>query len=671
MAILHIDFETFSKCDLKAEGLARYAADPSTGVHCMAFAFDDENVVGLWRPFPTHIGGIITPAVTLHVKNGGLVYAHNAAFELAIWSNVMAPRYGWPPLKPEQCRCTMAMAYAMALPGALENAAPAVGIPQRKDAEGKRIMLQVCRPKADGTFWKYEDDPAKFEKLYAYCKQDVAVERALHSRLQELSPTEQKLWELDYKINQRGILVDLPNIDRALKLVESEKIRLDREMLKATGGVVGACSEVQLLVKWIRSQGVELKGVAKSDLLDALSDADLPPKVRAVMKLRQEAAKTSTAKFLAMKNRALPNGRVCGIHQFHGASTGRWAGRGVQTQNLARPRASSKPKDIQAMIDMFEKPQELNMFYGPVLDALSDCLRGMIVAPEGMDLVAGDFSSVEAGVLAWLAGEERVLDIFRTHGKIYEHAAAGIYHVAMDEVTKSQRQIGKVAVLALGYGGGVGAFQSMAKNYGIKVKDAEAEEIKKAWRVAHPNIVQYWHDVEDAAIRALTTGETTQAGDAPRHVNFKKAGSFLWCKLPSGRVLCYPYPELRIVTTPWGAEKEALTYMTVVDPARKLKILEDANASGSWKRISTYGGSLAENVTQAVARDLLRDAMFRLDDAGYPINMHVHDEAVVEIPETAAPNELKKVEAIMAEVPTWAAGLPMAVEGWRARRYQK
>lgn len=664
--ILHIDFESYSRCDLKAEGLGRYAEDPSTGVHCMAFAFGG-GPIELWaqeRLFD--LADVFT-----HVESGGLVYAHNAAFELAVWNQIMVPRYGWPVLKVDQVRCTMAMCYAMGLPGSLEAAAPALGIEQRKDGKGKRIMLKWCRPKADGTMWKPEDNPEEFKALCDYCRQDVEVERAMHGRLVELSSYEQKVWQLDYKINQTGVLVDLPSIRKACALAYSERARLDKEMLRATAGAIGSCSEVQTMVKWIRAQGVEIDGVAKSDVLDALSDEGLPEHVRRVLHIRQEAAKSSTAKLTAMEERACADGRIRGIHQYHGAGTGRWAGRGVQMQNLPRSRPTTSPKDVEDIIAHLEEPAYLDVMHGPALDALADSIRGMIVAPEGYDLLAVDFSAIEARVLAWLAGEESVLDIFRTHGKIYEHAAAGIYHVPMAEVTKAQRQIGKVAVLALGYGGGVGAFQSMAKNYNVKVKDAEADEIKGAWREAHPRIVNYWYRIEEAALCALQTGSKAEAGPNGRQVTFKKAGSFLWCKLPSGRCLCYPYPEIRTVTTPWGAEKDALTYMTMTDPARKQKLLPDDNASGKWQRISTYGGSLAENVTQAVARDLLADAMLRFDAMGARVTLHVHDELVIEVPSGKKPGLLKQVEQLMAEAPAWAKGLPLSAEGWRGPRYRK
>lgn len=670
MSVLHIDFETASPCDLKAEGLARYAEEIATIWHCLAFAFDDEP-----PELVTPADWLFSPAferVLDHVAAGGLVYAHNAPFELAIWNLICVPSLDWPRLDPSNVRCTMAMAYAMALPGALENAAPALGIEQRKDAAGKRVMLLLCKPREDGRLWQPADDPAKFQILYDYCKQDVVVERALHARMLELAPNEQRLWVLDHQINQRGVAVDLAGVDAAIKLVESEKARLNAEMLKATGGVVGSCTEVQLLVKWIRLQGVEMKGLAKADVIDALADnlEAVPAHVRRVLELRQEAAKSSTAKIAAMRERANADGRIRGIHQFHGANTGRWAGRGVQTQNLPRPRGTMGPSDVNDAIGSMGDLAYIDMMYGPVMDAISDCVRGLFIAPPGKDLIALDFSAIEARVLAWLANEQRVLDIFNTHGKIYEHAAAGIYRVAMELVTKAQRQIGKVSVLALGYGGGVGAFQSMAKNYGVKVPDAEADEIKKAWRAVHPFIVNYWELIETAAMNAVYTGSVHTAGRHGRHVSFKVDGSFLWCRLPSGRTLCYPYPEIREVTTPWGAQKDALTYMTVIE-GKKTKCLEDPAAKGPWQRISTYGGSLAENVTQAVARDLLAEAMMRFAQRGANIVMHVHDEIVIEVPEDAPSDTVESYEKLMSVLPAWAAGLPVTAEGWRAKRYRK
>ena len=655
MSNLHIDLETRSAVDLPACGLDNYASDPTTDVHCAAYAFDNEPIQ-IWRN-----GDECPVRLREHISSGGTVIAHNAAFEFALINGVLVTKHNWPPLKPEQMRCTMAQAYAMSLPGSLDKASAALGVEQRKDLAGARVMVQLAKPKADEAevlFWKPEDDPAKFEKLYAYCKQDVEVERALDERMMQLSDQEQAMWVLDQKINQRGVQVDIPAIDKAIALVESEKARLDKEMLRVTGGVVGKCTEVQLLVKWIKTQGVEMKGLAKADVIDALKIEDMPQLVRKALLLRQEAAKSSTAKLTAMKNRASRDGRVRGTLQYHGASTGRWAARGIQVQNFPRPRPGIKQKHVEDIIAHLHDRDYIDMCYGPVLDAMADSLRGFICAAPGKELVAADFSAIEARVLAWLAGEEKVLEIFRTHGKIYEHAAAGIYNKHIDEVNKDERQIGKVAVLALGYGGGVGAFQSMARVYGVRVEDAKANEIKKAWREAHKKIVYYWHDLESAAINAVELGCVCKAGPAGRQIVFKKSGSFLWCKLPSGRVLCYPYPQIKQIETPWGELRSALVFMSVNGVTNK------------WEETKTYGGSLAENVTQAVSRDLLAEALVRLEYNGFPVVMHIHDEAVVEIT-TSDENAVHRVEQIIATTPDWAAGLPVSAEGWQGKRFRK
>ena len=357
------------------------------------------------------------------------------------------------------------------------------------------------------------------------------------------------------------------------------------------------------------------------------------------------------------------DGRIRGCFQYYGAySTGRWAGRRIQLQNLPRPKI--KQREIDTLLTRLGQSEitaeEIDLFYGPPLSVISDCLRGFLIARPGHQLIGVDFSAIESRVLAWLAGEEWKLKIYRGDGKIYEHTAAGIYRIKPDAVTKDQRQIGKVAELALGYQGGVLAFQSMAKAYGIEISDGEAKSIKYGWRDANSRIVCFWADLENAARAAiLNPGLKFKAGAQGREVTYLVKGSFLFCQLPSGRVISYPYPKISTVDTPWGASKEGVTHMGEHPKTKK------------WDRLKTYGGSLAENITQAVARDLLAEAMLRLRALGVDIVLHVHDEIVVEMQDNPAIDLVKTVENVMTEIPTWAKDLPMKAEGWASRRYQK
>lgn len=344
--VLHLDFETKSTVNLPKCGVDVYAKHPSTDIMCMGYALG-EGPVQLWKN-----DHFLDPEIEDLIEAGVTVVAHNAPFELAIWNNVGVRRYGWPELKPEQTVCTMAMAYAMALPGSLEKAAAAVGISKQKDMAGSRVMLQLSQPreiKPDGTviWW---DDAAKFQRLYDYCKQDIEVERELHKRILELSPSEREMWLLDYRINQRGISIDKPAVMAAIQMVEIEKERLDIEMRKVTQNQVATCTATAQLKNWLISRGLALKGVAKADVANLLEDPTIPPDCRSALLLRQEAAKSSTAKLEALALSASSDGRIRGIFQYHGASTGRWAGRRIQPHNFPRPKI--KQAEIETVLEI-------------------------------------------------------------------------------------------------------------------------------------------------------------------------------------------------------------------------------------------------------------------------------------------------------------------------------
>lgn len=652
---LHLDFETRSACDLKKAGLYVYAEHPTTEIILISWAFDAEEVQSkfFWEAY--------FEILKAHVAAGGKVVAQNAAFERIIWNAILHKRHGWPKMEVEQCRCTMAQSYAMAIPGSLEKAAPALGIDQEKDMKGQRVMMKLSKPKKGlpGGSVVWHEEPHLLAILKDYGKQDVVVERLVDKRQLKLSPDEQRLWCLDQKINDRGIKIDIISAHNAIALVEKEKERLNLRMREVTKGAVSTCTATGQLTDWLHWNKINTEGVAKSDVVELLNDPGLPPDIREALLLRQEANKSSTAKLAAMVNSANSDGRVRGTMQFHGAGTGRWAGRKLQVHNF--PRGKYNERDTCHIFDLINSgngAEYLELFYDSPLRVISDVLRSFIIAELQHRLIWGDWNSIEARILAWLAGEESVLDIFRRGEDVYKYAASKIFGVHYSLVTKDQRQIGKVAVLALGYQGGKGAFQAMAKGYGVKMSDKEADTIKANWRNGHPNIVKYWHWVERQAILAVRNpGTKFSAGPKSREINYLVKGSFLFCQLPSKRLLTYPYPKIQQVETPWGEMRAAISCMGENSLSRK------------WERQLLYGGLLVENITQAVARDILARSLGELDRRSYPIIFHVHDEVVCEVPNNMG--STSEVEEIMCQVPDWAKGLPIAAEVTQGKRYRK
>ena len=665
---LHLDFETRSAHDLKTYGAWNYSKHHTTDIICMAYSFGEE--VKLWTfedcDFPNE--------VIHHVRKKYSVIAHNAQFEYSMWNNCLVKLGGFiPHLSLDQTFCTMSYAYAMSLPGALEDAAKVMNLKAQKNMEGHRIMMQLSRPRTKDplTWWELnapkdkEKDRQiireKYDKLYAYCRDDVRVEMELEKKLMKLNQVERKVWVLDQKINERGIKVDVSLLNVALQVADFEKNRMSREVREITDGQVSSLNATFALHRWIKDQGVEFTSLDKESIVSLMKE-DLPYDVKRVLELRQLGGKSSTAKLEAMIDFSDPeDSRVRHSFQYHAASTGRWGGRKIQPQNFPRPTMTQD--SIDNVFEMLanshpeEITQALDMFHGNPVSVISNCLRGFIIPEIGYDLIAADFSSIEARVLAWLAGEESVLEIFRTSGLIYEHAAAKIYGIPLEKVTK-ERFIGKVATLALGYQGGKKAFQNMARIYGVDLDEDTAETIKNQWRDAHPNIVGYWYELEKAAMDAIKNPKIDFfAGAKGRRVSFRRIGKFLWCKLPSERLLCYPFPDVTTSVTPWGAEKEMMIYEAT------------SSYSRSWQGHKAYGGLLAENITQAVARDVLANAMLNLEANKYSIVMHVHDEVVCEVPEGFG--SVEEMQHLMCTLPQWANGLPISAEGYRSKRYRK
>lgn len=726
--LLHIDVETKSEIDLRKTGMYRYAEDPTTDLWVICWSLDD-GPVQRWYP---HMD---PPSfIQRHIRREWSIQAHNAMFEKCIWDYILTPRYGWEKPQLEQFYCTAAAAAAMALPRDLARACKAMGLPVQKDEAGHRLMLQMCKPrKKTSTLTTWWDVPEKIERLSAYCEQDVRAEAALGKVLRPLSRSERELWLLDCRINERGVNIDQRAVKNAQVLTRKMIDRYNDQLARLTDCKVTAVTQRERLVDWLNDNGVATTTIAKAAVLDLLSLGSVPSRARQVLEVRQAAAKSSTAKLNAYELRACEDGRMRENLMYHGASTGRWAGKGAQLQNL--PRGVLKPDEVEQCMKLMEnRDPDLIEFTLSTngMTAVSSCLRGMLIPAPGKKFVCSDFSNIEGRALAWLANEKWKIEAFEAFdaGKgpdLYKVAAAGIYSCKVDDIGGNRRQVGKTAELALGYQGGVMAFDSMAQVYGVdmsepfpdlwarmdkdqqenlekrynsylngalddfedhlgqsqgfvseevieyrkKLRDAGIKEkdmptlltrevwlaseiTKLLWREKNPAIVQFWYDLEDAATKAVNNkGETYRCG----HLKFKVKYNILWMRLPNGRALAYVDPKIRKVTTPWGGEKMALTYMGVNSTTKQ------------WVRLKSYGGHLAENATQAVARDILADAMKRVEDAGYPVVLSVHDELLSEVDPSFGSAE--EYSSIMSILPSWAEGMPVVAEGWEGYRYQK
>jgi DNA polymerase len=691
---LHGDFETHSAIDLREVGLYNYARHETTDVWCLAWAFGDEEPQ-IWFPdLP------LPERVRQHIEAGGKFEGWNVGFEHEIWNEICVKRYGFPELRIEQCYDTMARAFAMGMPGALEDCAYAAGVRFLKDTEGRALMMRMTRPRAmhrpngeklkawePGAVLTWWDEPEKITRLHEYCKQDVRVERAVGERLMPLSEKERRVWLVDFKINRRGVAADIETLRAALKMAEEVKVQCNLSMAEITGGQVQTVTAVAAIKQWMAAQGVEVDSLNKQAVVDLLNEGSddavpdsLPPQVRKALLLRQEAGKASTAKFDVMLDIAGADGRLRNLYQFHGASTGRWGGRKVQPHNL--PRDMPKAETVEKILALVRKGdwRAIDMIYGPPLTILSRCLRSFFWAPPGKQWISGDWSNVEGRGQAWFAGEDWKLRAFiaadnKTGPGLYELAYARMFGVPVESVKNpsEERQIGKVSELAFGYQGGLGSFYTMAKAYpDLKVQemsDATIEGFKNAWRSAHPRITAVWREIQTAAISAvLSPGAAFSCGMPGRQATYKMVGSFLWCLLPSGRAICYPYPK--ILEGDFGPQ---LTYMCVPsqEDRKKKKIIHDKANAANWARVATYGGSLFNNIVQGFCRDFLADMLLWLDEMGAMIVMHTHDDVNIEVIPERAEGARAAMQEKMRTPPAWAVGFPLFSKPEILTRYGK
>lgn len=666
MEHLSIDIETYSDIDIGKAGLYRYAQSPAFRVLLFAYSLNGAPV----RVIDLTEEKYMPQEVLRHLFDPNTIkHAYNAAFEWYCLSRYLhlEGHRDYPPEKwLSQWRCTMLHGLYCGYTAGLDATGKALGLPQDKQklSAGKALIRYFCVPcsptKSNGGRTRNlpKHDPAKWQLFKEYNGQDVVTEMEIDRRLSRFPvPDEvQAQWVTDQIINYRGVAIDRELVAGAQALDAQIRAEYIAEATRLSG--LDNPNSVAQLTKWLEEEtGGEVPDLKKSTVKDLLAGELSSDAARRMLEIRQELGKTSTKKYSAIETAVCEDGRVRGILQFYGANrTGRWAGRIVQPQNLPRTYIPGELLPLARQLVKERRPEELRWIFGSVPDTLSQLIRTALTATPGQTLVDADFSAIEARVLAWLAGEEWRLEVFRTHGKIYEASASQMFGVPMEKIRKGNpeyelRQRGKVAELALGYGGGVAAMRSMDTGKILaEVPDEEVLELVYQWRDKSPAITTFWYQVEAAAMEVVKTGRTAMIREGSlvfaREMDPENDLDFMTIRLPNGRKLYYATPHL--TTNRFG--RPAIGYWGVNQTTRK------------WTETETYGGKLTENITQAVARDCLAETVERLEAAGYPVVFHIHDEVVID----ARPgrNRLEDVVEIMSRVPDWAAGLPLTADGW-------
>lgn len=659
--IVGVDIETYSSVDLTKSGVRPYTEAPDFTILLIAYKVDnqpiklidlaacegDEKPSSLLPKIESDIPpGDMREFLHLLLDPAAVKTAYNAAFE-----RTCLARYFKRPMPPEQWRCTMVQAATLGLPGTLAKVGAVLGLERQKMEEGKDLIRYFCSPTRDGTRHYPQDAPEKWELFRRYNVRDVDVETTIREKLARWPRPQAELdaWALDQKINDRGVRLDKTLLEKALELDGIYSERLMGEARELTG-LDNPRSDTQLKA-WMAERGIVTASLDKKSIPPLLETAP-DDTTRRVLRLRQEFGKTSVSKYGAMKRGLCEDGRVHNLLQYYGAGrTGRWAGRLVQVQNLPQ----NKLRDLSTARQLVRDGEFdlLEMAYGSPPFVLSQLIRTTFIPSEGCRFIIADYSAIEARVLAWLAGEKWVLQEFYGDGLIYEATASMMFHVPKDDIKKGGaradlRSKGKVATLACGYQGSTGALIQMgALESGIP--EDELPGIVKMWRKANANIVRFWYAVEDAAISAVQGTPTT----LDHGIRFECEADYLFITLPSGRRLAYYQPELQLEAK---FDKMGLTY-------------KGMGSNKQYIRQKSYGGKLVENITQATARDCLRDAMTALDSAGYRIVFHVHDEVIADMP--TGTGSLAEMQEIMGRPLPWAPGLPLRAAGFEADFYMK
>lgn len=660
---LSIDLETFSSVNIKKAGAQAYIRSPDFEILLFAYSVDGGPVQVI-----DMAQGEVIPQVIFHALTDPafVKHAYNAAFEWGCLSKYMGLK-----LPPSQWRDTMLHGLYCGYTAGLDATGRALGLPEDKQKlnTGKALIRYFCVPckpsKANGGRTRNypNHDPEKWRLFKEYNAQDVVTEMEIERRLSAFPVPDfvQKQWETDLLINDRGVAVDMGFVQGALELGETVRSTLTEEAINISG--LYNPNSVKQLSKWLEQEtGEEVSNLRKETVSQMLGREENSETVQRMLEIRQELGKSSMKKYDAIETCVCPDGRVRGLLQYYGANrTGRWAGRLVQVQNL--PRTYTEPLELARELVKGRKLDALRLIYGRPNDTLSQLIRTAFVAAPGNVLIDADFSAIEARVISWLADQEWRLEVFRTHGKIYEASASQMFGVPIERIKKGNpeyalRQRGKVAELALGYQGGVSAMRKMDTGHQLdNLSDDEIKDIVNRWRDTNPKIRDLWYAFDSAAVQVINCGGSIKVRccTLAREYDSTQGVSCLTILLPSGRKLYYIDPA--VGENRWG--NPSITYMGL-------------NDKNKWSRVETYGGKLVENVVQAIARDCLAQAIEHLEAAGYPVVFHVHDEVVIDIaPFADDQTMLNNVVKIMSTPIPWAQGLPLGADGWVGTFFKK
>jgi DNA polymerase bacteriophage-type len=653
MTEVHLDFETYSACPIRTAGSYRYARHPSTEVLIACYTLPGEDHPRTWLPWCEEPPDEL---VDLAADPDVVFWAHNAQFERGIWHYVLHLRQDLPDIPPERWRCTAALAASNGLGRSLDTALKQLGTGVAKDPEGARLIKVFCMPrkptkKDPRTRIHPKDATPDFRKFITYCERDVLGEQELHNNLIPLHPREQQFFTLDMVMNERGLPIDLPLVHKAQKILGALEADIASRVQDITGGI--RATQGAKLKEWFSTRGLDLDNLQAQTIRDVLAVAeDIPGDMRGLLALRIEAGKASTKKLLSMVMCTDPHDHVIqGSFLFHGAHTGRYAGRLVQPQNFIR--GTLKWIQQALIFDLLHRHDAdvFKLLFEWPIDAISQCMRGFIKASKGHRFVVVDYSAIEARVLAWVAGENKVLRAYREGVDVYKMMAASLFGITIEEVSSEQRRLAKNLVLGCGYSLGGARFVDYCANLGQEVDPAFAMRAVKKYRQEHPNIVASWKKVEDAVVEAIRN-----PGSVVKDLRckFRMRKHWLCIQLPSGREIRYPRARA-VPVERWGKPAFQISYET--------------DYHGKITREGTYGGKLIENIVQGVARDVMREGTFAAEEAGYPVHGTVHDELITM--RKIGEGSVHELEEVVCDLPDWTNGIPLGAEGFECERYRK